>query len=344
MSPEQAAELHQDVQDVELNDSDRAAFYYARLIALSEAGRVSATGGGSLDLHARDLRQTFARIVDSQRAGIFELRLLAITALPLAESDPLAAHSANVAVLALAMGRLLGLGRGPLGDLAFAAFAHDLGRSEAGGAGAESSSSAGFRKLGPDGRTEDSESRYSHVVRGVALALRSHCYDSAALLRLIISQEHHRAVDRYPGAASSDAPHAMSRIVGIADAFDKLEHGTPWAPAMSPALALEALEGDAASAGSSEVENRYDPTVVRLLKDVLGAVPRGSLLRLRDRSVAVVVDGGARRGNRPIARRLLGADGRPDARTPLFEVDRRAIEKHLAPTDVSADWRKALVR
>jgi hypothetical protein len=237
--------------------------------------------------------------------------------------DPLAAHGARVAVLTLVMGRLLGLSRGHLADLGQAALHHDLGRVDQ------------VRRPTPQGDAEDPRSLEAHVTHGVRVSLRGRSYAAAGLLRLVAILEHHRLADQVPEqAVMFRDPHVLTRIISVADAFDRLERGLPWRPPVSPAEALRTLMAE---------PHRYDPVVVELLADAIGHTPRGTVIRLRSGEVAVVVSGGARQGQRPLIRRLLLASGAPDpgqALAPLANAEDIAAE---LPPDVGVDWRKGVL-
>lgn len=319
LDPESARALVAEGDEANIPEPRRALFYYARLLALAEASHVAVRAGRSPDFHVRHLRTTFMKIIEYLRTGLFQVRLMALTAQPPPQVDTLAGHAAAVTCLALAMGRLLGLSRGGLADLGFAALYHDLGRVALG------------REAALDGPGEDPATAHGHVGGGVAAALRGRGFGDGGLLRLVVASEHHRLADGFPDSAGLRRPHLYSRLVGVADAFSNLEQGTPWSAPVSPALALERLRAD---------RDHHEPELVQLLEDVLGRRPRGTLLRLPSRAVAVVVDGGARRGHRPIARQLLHPDGSRDDRRPLLEVEGGEV---LAPYALGLSWHGALL-
>jgi hypothetical protein len=304
-----------------LSESQRASFYFARLVALAEAAHVAVRARRSPDVMSRHLRQTLMKIVDAFNHPLFEARLLGCGVLEPAGVDPLAVHAARVAVLSIAVGRLLGLSRGNVGDLGFGALFHDLGRVDL------------PRKARSDGQGEDHSSLENHVLEAVRYSLRGRTYATSGLLRLVVGFEHHRVKDGVPDAVLRES-HAFSNIVAVVDAFDRLEHGQPWRKAICPAEALQELAGD---------PERYDPAVVELLMDVLGRAPRGSVLQLRTGEIVVVVDGGARRGHRPVVRRLMLASGTPDPEGTLAVLESmEAVVAELDP-EVAFDWRTAVI-
>lgn len=325
LDPTQAAEMVASDDDEDLPDAEKATFYYARLIALCEAGHAAARAGRSPDFHVRQVRQTLMKVIEFLRTGAFQLRMLGLTTLLPPEQDPFAGHAANVTVLALAMGRLLGLSRGHLADLGFAALYHDLGRALVG------------REPSAQHPGERQRTALGHVLGGVGASLRGRGYGDAGLLRLVVAQEHHRVVEGYPEATGLRRPHLYSRIVAVADGFDRACQGTPWSAPLSPVRALELLDRP----GASGV--RHEPAVVQLLKDVLGPRPRGTVLRYPSGEIVVVVDGGARRRGRPVARRLLHADGSLDSRGTLSELKDVEAAAVIEPERLDLDWRRAVL-
>jgi HD-GYP domain-containing protein (c-di-GMP phosphodiesterase class II) len=308
--------------DEDLTETEIAAFFYARLLAIAEASYDAVGNGRSIQQEVRDLRQTLTKVIERSKATAFHVRLLALTAYPEAPAKPLARHAVDVTILVLGMGRLLGLARGPLADLGFAAFFHDIGRTP-----------EGWRTDAKGG--EDQVLRHAHVVRGITDALAGTDVSDAGLLRLIVVNEHHRRTDGFPKKKSPGKPHLYSRIVGIADAFDRFEKGASFRAPVSPAAALRKLEAS---------PERFEPALVALLQDVIGRYPRGTLLQIAGGAVAIVIDGGARWGDRPVVRRLVHPDGTKDELLTDAEIARpELIVGEVEPNDVSPATRRAVV-
>lgn len=318
----EAAALAHEEEEGYLSEAQRAAFYFARLMSLAEAGLTAARARRSPDVHARQVRQTFMKVIDSLAHPLFEARLLGCGVQEPEGVDPLAAHAARVAVLCLVMGRLLGLSRGHLADLGLAALHHDLGRVDR------------PRRVAAQGDAEDPHSLEGHLLSGVRAALRARSYAAAGLLRLVVVLEHHRGADAVPDQTVLRPPHVLTQLVAVADAFDRLEHGLPWRKPISPAEALRALSAE---------PHRWDPAVVELLTDSIGHTPRGTVLRLRTGEVCVVVAGGARQGHRPAIRRLLLASGAPDPALALAQLTKPEDVVAELPPDVAVDWRQAVL-
>lgn len=317
-----AAALAVEEEEGYTSDAQRAAFYFGRLVALAEAAIASARQRRSPDVLSRHLRQTIMKVVDSLERPLFEARLLGCGVADLRGVEPLAAHAARVAVLSLVMGRLLGVQRGTLGDLGFAALFHDIGRAEQ------------EHRVNATSDGEAPETLAGHVQQAVRCALRGRTYATAGLLRIVVGLEHHRAADGVPEDEVLRAPHVFSRIVAVADAFDRLEHGLPWRKPVGPSEALRTLTAD---------PQRFDPAIVQLLSDAIGKAPRGTILQLRTGEVVVVVAGGARQGHRPIMRRLQLASGALDPEGKLAVLQSREVVAAELDPDVALDWRAAVL-
>jgi hypothetical protein len=221
----------------------------------------------------------------------------------------------------MAMGRLLGLRRGYLIDLGFAASYHDLGRALL---GKQALFQAGGRELDESG---------APTLWGVGCSLRARGFGSGGLLRVAVSQEVPRVLRADAGSAGLRAPHVFSKLIAVASAFDRLCNGTPWEPPLGPTQALARLAD----------ERRAPHDVYKLLRDVLGPRPRGSVLLLPSGETGVVIDGGARRKGTCVVRVLTLPGGVEASRQLLREVP-PDVGEVVPASEVQLDWPRALLR
>ena len=144
-------------------------------------------------------------------------------------------HCRRVCVLAVELGRRVGLEAPSLDLLHQAAALHDLG------------------KIGiPDmvllkpGRLDDDEWEVmrSHAERGARLITAAGLHNAAALAQVV--RHHHEHVDGsgYPDALRGDAIPLLSRIVALADSYDAMCEPRAYRDALPPAQALEMMRGE----------------------------------------------------------------------------------------------------
>jgi hypothetical protein len=200
-------------------------------------------------------------------------------------------HQLRVAQLALVVGRALQLPQSVLQDLGTAALYHDCGYA-AGGPG------GGLAVAFED-----------HAAVGARLMLRQKGFHEAKTRRLLAILQHHRDANHPLGAG------LFGRVLRVAEDYDALARRSGQLP---PTLALAAM--------LKWTRTRYDPVILQLLVNELGAYPPGTMLLLPDGRVvrsalpALHPD----RFAAPLARCLRLADGTP-APPELPLVDLRGM-------------------
>ncbi|HET6350578.1 MAG TPA: HD-GYP domain-containing protein [Coriobacteriia bacterium] len=179
-------------------------------------------------------------------------------------------HSLNVCVLALSLGSALGLPAEDLRSLGLAGLLYDIGKVRI----AEDI----LAKAGPLTATEWQEVK-RHTEEGADLLKRLQLADK---MPMIVAYEHHQRYDMmgYPEAASDSEQHVFSRVVSVCDAYDAMTTNRPFRREIRPDKALAVLMQGRGKA--------YDPTVTKALVAMLGIYPMGAVVRLDDRSIAVV--------------------------------------------------------
>ncbi len=210
--------------------------------------------------------------------------LLALTAVRDPKLPP-AAHTLNVGVLSIAMGRALGLGRPDLMRLGMAALGHNVGEALVDQALFDTE-----RALTPAERGELER----HPLLGMKHQLVHYGFAPSALDRALVSAEHHLHWDGgggYPYRAPH-SPHLFSRIVAVTDVFDALCSPRPHRAAYTPDQAIKLVRRESGS--------QFDPDIVRTLTRMVGRYPPGSLVELDTAEWAVVLGPGA--GARPLTR------------------------------------------
>jgi hypothetical protein len=166
-------------------------------------------------------------------------------------------HSSQVAMLAVLIGRELGLPDTALADLGVTACYHDLGYA-----------------TDEDGYAPPFSRHGSAAVRSL-LAQRG--FHEARIHRMLACIEHHRPFSAAAGAS------LFARIIHIADDFETLTRYRPGGPMLSPPTALARMF---AARGTE-----YDPDLLQLFVNRVGRYPPGSVLELDDGRWVLVLSG-----------------------------------------------------
>ncbi|MCC7385992.1 MAG: hypothetical protein IT384_29355 [Deltaproteobacteria bacterium] len=179
-------------------------------------------------------------------------------------------HAANTCLLSVAIGKALEVDRLSLVDLGTAAFLGDLG----------------FAMVPPEltDRPEklddaDRAQVLDAMVRTVRSLIGGGRINDAVMRRVIVAYEHHLPYVS-PETGEVMSTHPFSRIVAVADAYDALTTNRPWRPGYSPDEALRIL--------SAEAGRRFDPTVVKVLLNLMGLFPLGTAVHLDSGELGVV--------------------------------------------------------
>jgi hypothetical protein len=238
--------------------------------------------------------------------------------------DRNATHALNVTVIALLIGRTLGLDAGELIDLGVGALLHDVGKHEV---------AERYRHL-EEGFTGSELAAYrDHVVKGVAQGRRMALAPGA----LAVLAQHHENADGsgFPTQMGGDRMTMAARIVAIVDRYDKLCNPGPGSLAMTPHQAVAML--------FAQGRQRYDTTVLNTFIRMMGVYPAGSLVQLTDDRYAMVVGVNSSRPLKPrvlvhnLAAPIAAPRGAAPAGTELLDLEQTpdlGIRRSLAPAKV----------
>ncbi|HUU61351.1 MAG TPA: HD-GYP domain-containing protein, partial [Acidimicrobiia bacterium] len=240
-------------------------------------------------------------------------------------------HSVNTCILALAMGRLLGLGDADLVLLGMGAMLHDIGKL-----GIAPALLHHPGRLTPEQRREmerhplvgaEAILTASHPGQEVVatVALEHHArYDGAGYPPLA----HFRRPPAGEAAAGTHPLHLFTRLVAVADAYDALTSRRAYRRAETPGYALQILLDGSGS--------WWDPDSVLAFVQLMGTYPPGSLLRLRDGRVVVVTGSAEQPGACPPALLVVDAAGHRPADPEPVTFDHEAVDDLLTAEQVDA--------
>lgn len=206
--------------------------------------------------------------------------------------DYTAEHSADVAILMVALGRTLGYPEEELRCLALTGLVHDVGKQRL--------PLEILNKQGPLSPEEWVEVR-KHPEVGHELLLASVPQCPAPVLSAVL--QHHERLDGsgYPYGLSRKDLHPYSLIAAVADVFDATTADRPYRPARP---ARESLMMVYESRGAS-----FDPQVAMALIKLVGVYPVGTRVKLDSGEVGVVVAPNPDDTTRPVVEIHTGRRG-----------------------------------
>lgn len=241
-------------------------------------------------------------------------------------------HMLNVCLLSIALGFAIGLDREQVVLLGIGGLLHDVGKAK-----------VPLEVLNSPGAPSEEGWRLiqRHPVDGAGMMFvtTKELYHPAASIIL----EHHAAFDLggYPSLSGRPHPSLPARIISVADSFDAITSKRPY---REPEDRRQALNILFASAGKG-----YDPRIVRAFARLLGVFPIGSLVRLSNEEVGLVLANHDQLLARPVVRIILDSTGTP---TAPFERDLSqrgptgdylfSVVKSLTPEELGLDMAELL--
>ena len=209
--------------------------------------------------------------------------LLDLTNLPQQDEESFS-HALNTCILAVSLGRSLGLPQRQLHDLGTAALLHDIGKSAL--------PEELVRKEG-ELTTEERELLERHPVLGANLLRK---LSGVGNVSARVAFEHHIGFDGrgYPRRATHTRLHLASHIVAIANTYDNLRGRQGRVEEVTCERALRIM--------AKEVGGTFEPTLLKRFVNHLGLYPKGTLVLLSDGTIGLVKE--VRNGH-PLTPRVL---------------------------------------
>lgn len=228
-------------------------------------------------------------------------------------------HSVNACILALAIGRMIGIDRHYLIPIGVGAVLHDIGKT-----------AVSTSVLNYPGRLDKEQWKEItvHPQEG-ALAILA-AGGPGHEISATVAFEHHARFDGsgYPSIHREKRPHVYSRVVAVADTYDAITTRRAYRRAETPNHALDAL---LSGAGAS-----YDPDLVRTFIDMMGIYPPGSILEVQSGALAVVVSKSSEPGG-PLDALLVRDPAGRDIDPEPYALHPRDVSRQLLAQHVGID-------
>jgi putative nucleotidyltransferase with HDIG domain len=197
--------------------------------------------------------------------------------------DKASAHAVNVTIIAMLMGKALGMQPNELFELGVGALLHDMGKLEL-------PSRVHFRE--DHFNPSELRSYQEHVSLGLTMARRMELTPASIL---VIAQHHeHADGSGFPQRLGVERMSAGARIVALVNRYDNLCNPSAASHALTPHEALSQL--------FTQGKNKFDTAILGAFIKMMGVYPAGSTVQLTDDRYAMVVGVNS---SRPLKPRVL---------------------------------------
>lgn len=233
-------------------------------------------------------------LVENFIESVFRNETAAITLFKLRGFDEYTyTHSINVSLLAILLGKHLGLDKPALLKLGLAGMYHDVGKAR-----------IPETILNKPGKLTEAEFQVmkAHPLEGYKLMAGQKDLDPE-ILRAVV--EHHERADGtgYPRALSGKAIGRFSRIVAVVDVYDALTSRRVYKDAMTPAKALGMMY--------QWRDKDFTPHAIESFIRCIGVFPVGSFVKLSGGEYGIVASVNPLRPTKPEVKVVMDAKMRP---------------------------------
>ena len=226
-------------------------------------------------------------------------------------------HSLNVSMLALLLGKELGLSRETLETIGLAAVLHDIGKVEV----------PTQILLKRDTWTAPERELFrQHVAFGTTILQKAGVSQSV----LDIVAQHHEMADGsgYPKGLKADQMLEGGRLLSLVNEYDNLCNPTDFNKAMTPHEALSLM--------FSKYRTRFDAAMMSKFVHILGVYPPGCVVALSNEAVGMVMSVNASKPLRPVV--LVYDENIPKSEAIILNLEEEpgiAIAKALRPNQLA---------
>lgn len=201
-------------------------------------------------------------------------------------------NSLWVTIIAVKIGRRLGMNGAELNDLALAGLTHDVGLGMV---------------------PEDILDKEKELLRSEVREIESHPDKGGEFLKkfgngyqhlsLIALQEHEREDGSgYPNGLTGKDIHQHAKIIGLADTYEAMTHDRPYRRRILPLYVMKDIV--------ENMKKKYNGEIIKALLEEISLFPVGSYVRLNSKEVGKVIAGTGGTHFRQIVQILYDSDGK----------------------------------
>lgn len=238
------------------------------------------------------------------------------------KDDYLLEHSLNVAILLANFAQYIGLEEEIVQELALSGFLHDIGKIK-----------IPDKILHKPGRLSDQEMNImrDHVVYGIEALEEMQIPER--MIKTV--SEHHERLDGYgyPEGKRNDEVSFFGRMISIVDVYDALTADRVYKAGMPSQKALQILLKD--------TPDKYDRDLVQKFIKCIGIYPVGSLIKLSDETIAMVVKHNEESPLKPVVKVFYNAKGKhymAPTDVDLSTSTKVTVEKAVLASDYKIDF------
>lgn len=231
-------------------------------------------------------REQCQSLINSYMDGMMRHGESAIRLLSDGMGDRASLHPVNVTVIALLLGKAMGLSRAEMHDLGMAAFLHDCGKLDL---------PDRVRWLEENFSTTEYKMYQEHVALGLVQARRMALSEGA----LAAIAQHHEMIDGsgFPGHIKGERLAMPAKILALVNRYDNLCNPSRPVIAMTPHEAISLI--------FAQMKTRFDSVALSAFIRMMGVYPPGSVIELVDGRYAMVVSVNS---SRPLKPRIIVHD------------------------------------
>jgi HD-GYP domain-containing protein (c-di-GMP phosphodiesterase class II) len=275
--------------------------YAGSLTSLKEViGKVSNNQPAGIRKTVRVVQKTVDLVID-KRSILLKLSTLKDY------DDYTYTHSVNVSILAICLGRHIGLTKTALETLGICGLFHDLGKVD-----------VPLKILNKQGKLSDHEFKIiqKHSLSSVRHIVKLKAPRELKSKIMLAPFEHHLKCDLsgYPRSWRKEPVSLYGRILTIVDVFDAITSPRVYrSQTVSPAQALGLMNKDAGK--------DFDPILLKAFINMLGVYPVGTLLELDTGEIGIVSENPEHSdGAHPLVTMLIPADGQGYTRGETIDL------------------------